>query len=80
MPAYHIDTITKRTFDDVLSRYSSAVPESLRELDALRYDAIPTAFATRESDPTSNRCLAKLLKKSEVEKLVEWKLYVVGSA
>jgi len=69
MPPLHINTITLAIFKDVLSRYSAAVPEKLRDLDKQRYDAIPTAVAARaDSD--------KHLTKEEVEKLVEWKLCV----
>jgi hypothetical protein len=66
MPSHHITKITLPTFNSVLSRYTSAVPEKLHELDTLRYDTIPAAVAIQ---------LGKLhLTKSEVEPLVEWKL------
>ncbi|RAR11613.1 transcription factor jumonji aspartyl beta-hydroxylase [Stemphylium lycopersici] len=52
---------------EVLDRYPATVPEKLRNLDAQRYDVIPATVASRdESD--------KKLTKTEVEKLVEWKL------
>jgi hypothetical protein len=66
MTSHHINKITLSTFNSVLSRYTPAVPEALQELDALRYDTIPTAVAKRPG---------KLhVTKGEVEKLVEWKL------
>ncbi|KAI2485608.1 hypothetical protein Ptr902_04548 [Pyrenophora tritici-repentis] len=67
MPQLQISTITLTTFKDVLSRYSATVPEKLRDLDTQRYDAIPTAVATRADSE-------KHLTKDEVEKLVGWKL------
>jgi hypothetical protein len=66
MPSYAITTISKPTFDAILSRYSSTAPEKLRDLDAQRYDAIPTAVAKREGEA--------YLTKEEVLGLVEWKL------
>ncbi|KAH5165776.1 hypothetical protein HBI73_034400 [Parastagonospora nodorum] len=67
MSSHHITKITQTTFKDVLSRYKPAVPEKLHDLDALRYDTIPTAVAKRKADD-------RHLTKDEVEKLVEWKL------
>jgi hypothetical protein len=67
MPSHHINTITQPTFDEVLSRYEPAVPEKLRDLDALRYDTISAAVVKRKVDD-------RHLTKDEVEKLVEWKL------
>lgn len=70
MPPFHINTINLNTFKEVLDRYPATVPEKLRNLDAQRYDVIPATVASRdESD--------KKLTKTEVEKLVEWKLYVI---
>ncbi|KAF2833997.1 hypothetical protein CC86DRAFT_277298 [Ophiobolus disseminans] len=66
MPSYNITTISASTYSTALSRYASAAPASLHALDAQRYDAIPAAVAKRRDD--------KFLNKSEVEKLVEWKL------
>ncbi|KAH7380018.1 hypothetical protein BKA66DRAFT_465541 [Pyrenochaeta sp. MPI-SDFR-AT-0127] len=66
MSALHIDTISLDAFNDVLSRYPSAVPDKLQELDTLRYDTIPSTVVERQD--------AAYLTKDEVEKLVEWKL------
>ena len=69
MPAHNLSTISIDTFDDVLSRYASSVPEKLQELDTLRYDIIPTKLAQRREEGEDG-----CLRKDEVEKLVEWKL------
>lgn len=63
-------SISRVAFDKVLSRYVSTVPENLRELDAFRYDAIPSKVAQRATKGDV------YLEKEEVVKLVEWKLYV----
>jgi len=55
--------ITKETFNTILSHYPSTVPENLRELNALRYDEIPTAVAPRSKNDA-------FLNKDEVVKLV----------
>ncbi|KAF2441427.1 hypothetical protein P171DRAFT_434128 [Karstenula rhodostoma CBS 690.94] len=65
--------ISQETFNATLSRYPSTVPEKLRELDVLRYDTIPTTVASRAKE-------GAYLAKDEVEKLVEWKLYVNPSS
>lgn len=62
--------ISKEAFNAVLARYPSTVPENLRELDALRYDTIPATVTSRNKK-------GAYLTKDEVEKLVEWKLYVI---
>ncbi|KAF2035383.1 hypothetical protein EK21DRAFT_53876 [Setomelanomma holmii] len=69
MPSHHISSITIDTFNDVLDRYPPAAPEKLRDLDAQRYDTIPTTFAQRVASIEEAH-----LSKDEVEKLVEWKL------
>lgn len=68
MSQLHIKNISLDEFNNVLSRYPSAVPDKLQELDTLRYDAIPAKVAERQD--------TAYLTKDEVEKLVEWKLYV----
>jgi hypothetical protein len=73
MPPLHIKTVTLDTFKDVLLRYPAMVPEKLRDLDAQRYDTIPAAVAAQEEGE-------KHLTKDQVEKLVEWKLYVLPSS
>jgi hypothetical protein len=66
MPFHHINKITLSTFKDAVSRYTPAVPENLLDLDTLRYITVPSTIAERHKEP--------YLTKSEVEKLVEWKL------
>jgi hypothetical protein len=72
MPSFKLDTISLKTFDATLSRYSSLVPERLKELDTLRYDTIPAAFAEKIAAQSGDDQAS--LAKDEVEKLVEWKL------
>jgi hypothetical protein len=69
MPSHHMNKISLASFREVLARYPITAPEKLRELDAQRYDVIPAAVASRDE---SNKHLTKI----EVEKLVEWKLFV----
>ncbi|KAH9876111.1 hypothetical protein J1614_003990 [Plenodomus biglobosus] len=66
MPAYHIKTISYKTFEEALSRYPITVPEKLRDLDTQRYETIPTS-AIRDNGNAN-------LTKDMVETLVEWKL------
>lgn len=61
-------TISRKTFGDTLLRYSVTVPEKLQELDTLRYVTIPNILGERREAGDAQ------LDKSEVEKLVEWKL------
>jgi hypothetical protein len=68
MPSLTITSIDLKTFNETLSRYPSTIPNKLRDLDAQRYDTIPHALAQRD---------VPFLTKEEVEKLVEWKLYVL---
>ncbi|EMD96430.1 hypothetical protein COCC4DRAFT_177864 [Bipolaris maydis ATCC 48331] len=67
MSSLHVSKISLTSFHKVLACYPTTAPEKLRDLDAHRYDVIPSAVASRNG---SN----KHLTKPEVEKLVEWKL------
>lgn len=69
MSSLHVSKISLTSFHKVLACYPTTAPEKLRDLDAHRYDVIPSAVASRNG---SN----KHLTKPEVEKLVEWKLFV----
>ena len=69
MPSYHIKNISYKTFQHVLSRYPSTVPEKLLDLDVQRYETIPS-LAICEEDGSAN------LTKDMIETLVEWKLCV----
>lgn len=64
-PSHRIDEITIDTIHQLLTSYSSTVPDKLHALDEARYEAIPSALAAR--DETS-------LTKQEVATLVDWKL------
>lgn len=63
--------ISKESFDSTLSRYPSTVSTPLLSLDTLRYTTIPDSLASRKASGDA------YLDKSSVEKLVEWKLYVI---
>ncbi|KAF2737299.1 hypothetical protein EJ04DRAFT_510404 [Polyplosphaeria fusca] len=68
MSTLTMTAITIEDFNEIVSRYASAVPEKLRELDTFRYDTVPTTLAQRAGSGDAH------LQKHEVEKLVEWKL------
>lgn len=72
-----ISLVTLPAFLSTLSRYSSSVPEKLRELDKARYETIPAALAERREDAKGGEGVG--LEKEEVVGLVEWKLYVSTS-
>lgn len=76
MPSIRHTTIIKRDFDTILSRYSSKVPAKLRDLDKLRYEAIPATVAQRLATQHNGdeNGEGAYLQKEEVEKLVQWKL------
>ncbi|KAL6707207.1 hypothetical protein ACN47E_004754 [Coniothyrium glycines] len=66
MPQHCIKHISLSTFKDVLSRYSSIVPEKLKELDTLRFETLPATAAKRG--------VSEGLSKGELEQLMSWKL------
>jgi hypothetical protein len=66
MSSIHIDKISLSTFNATLSRYADTAPSTLADLDELRYTTIPARLAKIEKNAQ--------LSKSDVEKLVEWKL------
>lgn len=66
MAALQIDKITVETFKATLARYSDAAPSALAELDLLRYETAPAKLGNMKGE--------KHLLKSDVERLVEWKL------
>ena len=70
-----IEYIKLDTFEEVLTRYGSHVPQGLEELEELRYDKIPEIVRQRQKDEGG-----AYLEKSEVTELVEWKLYVLESS
>ncbi|KER00409.1 hypothetical protein AUEXF2481DRAFT_34611 [Aureobasidium subglaciale EXF-2481] len=62
------ETITYDTFTQLLKSYKDLVPSKLDELEEHRLETIPKALSERTDDAH--------LKKSEVQTLVDWKLYV----
>jgi hypothetical protein len=66
MASLQISKISLELFNTTLKRYSEIASSSLAELDTLRYETVPAELAKNKKD-------AHLLK-SDVEKLVEWKL------
>jgi hypothetical protein len=62
------ETITHATFSELLDSYKELVPSKLDELEEQRLEIIPKSLSERADDAH--------LKKIEVQKLVDWKLYV----
>jgi hypothetical protein len=62
------ETITYATFSELLDSYKELVPSKLDELEEQRLVTIPKSLSERTDDAH--------LKKTEVQKLVDWKLYV----
>lgn len=67
-PNHSYDTITYDTFSRLLESYKEHVPKKLDELEEQRLKVIPEALSERTDDAH--------LKKIELQKLLEWKLYV----
>lgn len=65
---HNYQTITYKTFSELLDSYKELVPSKLDELEEQRLEKIPKSLSERTDDAH--------LKKSEVQKLVDWKLYV----
>lgn len=65
---YDYETIKHETFSELLESYKELVPSKLAELEEQRLEIIPKALSERADDAH--------LKKTEVQKLVDWKLYV----
>jgi hypothetical protein len=68
MPSLQYEEISLAAFNATLSRYSNTASAALKDLDELRYETIPQKLASMKGE--------KNLQKSDVEKLVERKLYV----
>jgi hypothetical protein len=68
MPTRHIDKISTYELQITWKRYTDTAPSALTELDKLRYHTIPNKLAKTKKDA--------YLQKADLEKLVEWKLYV----
>jgi len=65
---YNYETITYKTFSELLDSYKELVPNKLDDLEEQRLVIIPKSLSERTDDA--------YLKKPEVQKLVDWKLYV----
>ena len=65
---YDYEKITHEIFSELLGSYKELVPSKLDELEEQRLETIPKALSERADDAH--------LKKTEVQKLVDWKLYV----
>ncbi|KAG9677142.1 hypothetical protein KCU99_g2102, partial [Aureobasidium melanogenum] len=63
---YNYETITYKTFSELLDSYKELVPNKLDELEEQRLVIIPKSLSERTDDAH--------LKKPEVQKLVDWKL------
>lgn len=63
--------ITPDDFATHLDRYQDLVPDSLHELDHYRFVTVPGLLKERRDAKGG-----AWLEKEEVQKLVEWKLYV----
>ena len=66
--SYSHETIKYETFSNLLESYKELVPSKLEGLEQQRLEIIPKALSERADDAH--------LKKAEVQKLVDWKLYV----
>lgn len=62
------EKITYDDFVELLETYKDAVPAKLDDLEKQRLETIPKALSERAGDAH--------LKKTELQKLVDWKLYV----
>lgn len=65
---YDHKTIKYETFSELLESYKELVPSKLEELEQQRLEIIPKALSERADDAHLN--------KAEVQRLVDWKLYV----
>ncbi|CAD0089104.1 unnamed protein product, partial [Aureobasidium mustum] len=63
---HNYETITYKTFSELLDSYKELVPSKLDELEEQRLEIIPKSLSERTDDAH--------LKKAEVQKLVDWKL------
>lgn len=64
---HYSDVIDTKDFKALLASYPVVVPEKLAEVEEERHSTIPKAL--RERTPAH-------LTKTEVQRLVDWKLYV----
>lgn len=64
--------ITGATCRQLLEQYKDYVPPDLKELDHIRYVTIPEVIQSRRTNDKKG----PFLTKSELESLMQWKLYV----
>ena len=69
---HDIKTINGEEFNSILRSYPDIVPPKLGKLEQERLETIPKAVAERNGNAH--------LTKSEVQTLVDWKLYVYSTA
>ena len=69
MASLDAENITTDTFREVLSRYSDEIPSKLEELEVFRMDTLPELLQQRRDSKNGS-----WMEKSELVKLVEWKL------
>jgi len=65
-----IDSIDPTSFENVLKRYESHIPASLKDLESIRLNSIPNSLESRRLDKKPK----PWLEKEELKQLVEWKL------
>lgn len=71
-PKHTVDNITFPEFTHILQQYKDYIPAKLKELDELRFVTIPEAVQSRKVKSKGDLFLTK----SELESLMQWKLYV----
>lgn len=76
MSKYASETISRKDFDNILSRYSKHVKPDLAELDIYRFETLPKLIAGRRKDGDEVKKSAPLLllSRDELIELVTWKL------
>ena len=69
MASLDSENISKDAFTEVLSRYSGVIPSKLEDLEVYRMDTLPELLKKRRDSKNGS-----WMEKSELVKLVEWKL------
>lgn len=64
------DKISYHDFSTMLLSFAERAPKKMQGLEELRYNEIPKVLAQRKEDGEA------FLEKTEVQSLIEWKLYV----
>lgn len=71
-PKHGVDHIASAAFGQLLQQYKDYIPPELKELDQIRYVTIPEVIQSRRTSDKKG----PFLTKSELESLMQWKLYV----